>query len=98
MPCHSLRACQEDFQVLKAGNVIVRFHVGHLLIQGSISVSFLSLLFNAPAGTSSGILESHRPSVRLSNRNIDDLRLKSFSPLFQSYKDDGRVIMKGCAQ
>ena len=29
---------------------------------------------------------------------IDALRFKSFSTVFQSYQDDGWVIMKGCVQ
>ena len=27
-----------------------------------------------------------------------DLRFMSFSKVFQSYQDDGRLIMKGCVQ
>ena len=37
------------------------------------------------------------PALR-GQRTMDDLRFYVISTVFQSYQDDGRMIMKGCVQ
>ena len=41
-------------------------------------------------------MQAQQPPVGMNDGWMDDLNLTSFSTVFQSYQDDGQMIMKGC--